>query len=103
MLFTNLRVNQTPGRQGAVIVERDDGNSVLKIEVLPWTIDETTAKTNLSVQQRIDFVVTNLDAIQKIAAEKYRRGQIENRNDHGRPLVWISIEPQDLLHLKPKP
>jgi len=102
MELTHLRVRQTPGRQGIVIVEPNDGDSKLKVEVRPSTIDEITGKTNLSHDERMSFVESNLDTIKKIASEKFRSGKIEERSNHGRPFAWISIEPQDFLHLRPK-
>jgi transcriptional regulator with XRE-family HTH domain len=90
-----LRVRQQPGPEGAVVIEPFGGKSKLKIGVPPWAFDGI-GRAIRSHEEGISLVEKHREIIGKIASAKLGSGQIETRDDHGRPFPWIWIEPEDL-------
>jgi hypothetical protein len=90
----NLQVRQQPGPEGAVVIEPFGGKSKLKIGVPHWAF-EGIGRAIRSHEEGIALVEKHLEIIRKIASAKLASGQIEKRDDHGRPFHWIWIEQED--------
>jgi transcriptional regulator with XRE-family HTH domain len=84
--FVLAGTDQTDG----VVIQASDGTLLVNAMIVRKAIDDAFRRADLTKRQRALLVQANIEAFNRIASDKYRRGEFEMRNRYARIEIQLA-------------